>query len=210
MRRVLTIGMALVLCSVMLAGPAAAQMGFGVKGGLNIADLSDLEAIDSLDQLETESKTGFVGGAYVKFPFGPFRLQIEGLYSLKGAKGSNLGTKPWETKLTYIEVPVLLKYEFPTPVLKPFLYGGASMAFLMKAEMRNEVVDSADWFDVKDGMKTTDYGLVVGAGIKLLGLTLEGRYTHGLSNTMEDDPASVLVNEAKNKTYSVMVGFDFF
>ena len=209
MRRIFAIGMTLALCSILLAGPATAQIGFGIKGGLNIADLSDLESIDSIDDLESESKTGLVGGAYVKFPFGPLRLQIEGLYSLKGAKGSSLGTKPWETKLTYIEVPVLLKYELPTPLLKPFFYGGASIAFLMEAEMRNEVVDS-EWFDIKDGMKTTDYGLVVGAGIELLGLTLEGRYTHGLSDAIEETSDNPLVVAAKNKTYSVMVGFDFF
>jgi len=210
-RRIFTIGMALALCSMLLAGPAAAQLGFGfgVKGGLNVAELNDLKAMDSVDQLESESKTGFIGGGYIKLPFGPLKIQVEGLYSLKGAKGSSLGTKPWETKLTYIEVPVLLKYELPTPMLKPFLYGGASVAFLQKAEMRNEMVDS-EWFDIQDDMKTTDYALVVGVGIELLGFTLEGRYNHGLADTIEEESDNPLVNAAKNKSYSVMVGFDFF
>ena len=209
MRRIFSLGMALALCGMLLAGSASAQIGFGVKAGLNIVGLNDLEAINSLDQLESESKTGLVGGGYIKLPFGPLKIQIEGLYSLKGAKGSSLGTKPWETKLTYIEIPVLLKYEIPTPMLKPFLYGGASVALLQKAEMRNERVDS-EWYDIKDGMKTTDYGLVVGAGVELFGFTLEGRYTHGLADTVEDESDNPLVNAAKNKTYSVMVGFDFF
>ncbi len=212
MRRIFAIGMALALCSILVAGPAAAQMGFGIKGGLNIADLNDLKAIDSIDDLEQESKTGFVGGGYLKFPLGPLRLQVEGLYSLKGAKGhsfNGLSSEPWETKLTYLEIPVLLKFEFPTPVLKPFLYGGASVALLMKAEMRNERINT-DWVDIKDDLKTTDYGLVVGAGIELLGITLEGRYTHGLANTVDQKSGNMLVDEAKNKTWSVMAGFDFF
>lgn len=212
MRRIFAFGMALTLCSMVMAGPAAAIIGFGIKGGLNIADLSELESIDTVDELEQESKTGFVGGGFVKFPLGALRLQVEGLYSLKGSKGTSrgqLGTIPWEVKLTYFEVPVLLKYEFPTPLLKPFLYGGASVAFLMKAEGRNDLIDT-DWADIKDDMKSTDYGLVVGGGVRMLGITVEARYTHGLTDTVDQKSGNLLVDQAKNKTWSVMAGFDFF
>ena len=213
MRRMFAAGMALVLCLVFVVGPAAAQMGFGIKGGLNFAELSDVETVDTLDKLESESKTDFVGGAYLKFPLGALRLQIEGLYSLKGGEGqysnNGLGSAPWETQLTYLEIPVLLKYEFPTSTLKPFLYGGGSVAFLMKAEKRNQTVDS-DWVDIKDDLNSTDYGLVVGAGIELLGLTLEGRYTHGLADTVDQKSGDLQVDEAKNKTWSIMAGIDFF
>jgi hypothetical protein len=133
------------------------------------------------------------------------------LYSLKGAKGNShngLSSEPWETKLTYIEVPLLLKYELPTPVLKPFIYGGASVAFLMKAEKKNQRIDT-DWVDITDNLKSTDYGLVAGAGIGVLGITLEGRYTHGLENTVDSKSGDMLVDEAKNKTWSIMAGFDF-
>ncbi len=211
MGRIFGIGLVIVVCSVLMAGPATALVGFGIKGGLNVADLNDLKTIDTIEQLEQESKTGFVGGAYLKFPFGPFKLQVEGLYSLKGAKGSShngLSSEPWETKLTYFEVPLLLKYELPTPALKPFFYGGASVAFLMKAEKRNERIDS-DWVDITDNLKSTDYGLVVGAGIGVFGITLEGRYTHGLSEMGDTKTGDILVDEAKNKTWSVMAGFDF-
>lgn len=212
MRKLLWTALAVALCGILLVGSANAQMGFGVKAGLNMADLQDLKAIDTIDKLENESKTGFVGGAYLKFPFGPLKLQVEGLYSLKGAKGTSfngLSSAEWETKLTYLEFPVLLRYEMPTPMLKPFFYGGASVALLTKAEERNSNTDSS-WEDIKDGLKTTDYGLVVGAGVELLGLTVEGRYTHGLADTVDQKTGNMLVDEAKNRTWSVMAGFDFF
>ncbi len=213
MRRVFAVGMVLALGVVLMAGPAVAQMGFGIKGGLNFAEFSDIETIDTLDELETESKSDFVGGVYVKFPIGVFRLQIEGLYSRKGGEGQynndGLGTAPWETQLTYVEIPVLLKYEFPTSVLKPFLYGGGSIAFLMEAEKRNQTFDT-DWVDIKDDLKSTDYGLVVGAGIEIIGITLEGRYTHGMADTIDQKSGDLQVDEAKNKTWSVMAGIDFF
>ncbi len=216
MRKFLGIGCVLVLCLAWVPTPASAQLGlgFGVKAGLNIADLKDLEAIDTLDALENEAQTGFVGGAYLKFPLGPFRLQAEGLYSVKGAKGTyrnSLGSHQWETKLTYLEFPLLMRYEMPTPALKPFFYGGASAAFLIKAEQRNKVLDS-DWdeVDIKDDLKSADYSLIAGAGIELLGLTLEGRYTHGLSDPLDPKSDELLMNKAKNRTWSVMAGFDFF
>ncbi len=211
MRRVSGLGLLLLVCGVLVAGPASAQMGFGIKAGLNLADISDLETIDTIDELEQESKSGFVGGIHLKFPMGPFKLQVEGLYSVKGAKGntrSSLGTKPWETKLTYIEVPLLLKYEFPTPVLKPFFYGGASAAFLMTAEKRNERIDS-DWVEITDDLNSIDYGWLVGGGIGVFGITLEARYTQGISELSDTKSGDITIDDAKNKTWAVMAGIDF-
>ncbi len=135
MRRIFGMGLTLAFCSILVAAPASAQIGFGIKAGLNVANLEDLKTIDTAEELEKEAMTGFVGGAYVKFPMGPMRLQVEGLYSVKGAKGTShigLSSAPWETKLTYLEIPALLKYEFTTPVLRPYVFGGGSVAFLMR------------------------------------------------------------------------------
>ncbi len=213
MRRVFGFVLVLSLCSVLMAGSAWAVVGFGIKGGLNVSDFRSLETVDTLDRLETESKTGFVGGAYLKFPLGLLRLQVEGLYSMKGSKGASgpveFTAKYNESKLTYLEFPVLLRYEFPTPVLKPFLYGGASVSILMKAEQRGAGAD-AEWVDIKGVLKSNDYGLIVGGGIEFLGLTAEARYTHGLTNSVDGQSEDMLFEAAKTKTYSVMVGFDFF
>lgn len=198
------------LLMVMVAPATMAQMSFGIKGGLNIADLKDLEGLDSVESVTTESETGFIGGAYVNFPMGPFKLQVEGLYSLKGATSdNNLSNKITELKLTYFEVPLLLKYELPMPAIKPFIYGGGSMAFLMSAEERDVIVNS-DWIDIKEGMEDIDYGLVVGGGIQVFTISLDVRYTHGLANTLADVPDGSLVQEAKNRTFSIMAGIKFF
>ncbi|PID81930.1 hypothetical protein CSB20_00420 [bacterium DOLZORAL124_64_63] len=208
------IGGAMALVLLVMAAPASAQLGYGLKVGLNIANLNDLESIDSLDRLEHEAVTGFVGGAFIKLPMGPLKLQVEGLYSVKGAKGrvsNSLSSAEWETKLTYFEFPVLLKYEFPTPLLKPFVYGGASVAFLNKAEQRNKTINS-DWneVDITDDLNRADFGLVLGAGTEFLGFTVEGRYTHGLSDPIDSQRDEILMKKAKNRIWSVMVGFDFF
>jgi len=198
---------------MMLLAPATwAQTGvsFGVKAGLNIADIKDLEEVDTVDEVTSEGKTGFIGGAYLKFPFGPFKLQAEGLYSIKGAEtGFNLANKVSEIKLTYFEVPLMLKYEFPTPGIKPFVYGGGSVSFLMAAEVR-DVVTNSEWVDIKDGMESLDYGLIVGGGVQIFNFSLDLRYNHGLANTVDDLGDDSLLAQAKNRTYSAMIGFKFF
>jgi len=193
-----------------MAQPGVPSVGFGLKAGLNVAKLSDLQAVETIEDVKDEAKTGFVGGVHVKFPLGALRLQLEGLYSVKGAKGtSTLASAHWETKLTYLEIPLLLKYEFPIPVVSPFVYAGPSLGILLEAEEKNEVINN-EWHDIKDGMEPTDWGLVVGGGAEIIGLTLEIRYTHGLSEASQGDLENSLVNKAKNRTFAVMAGIDFF
>lgn len=200
----------LVALSTLTAGPACAQVAIGLKAGLNFADLQDIRSLDSVDQIENETKHGFVVGGHLAFPLsGLFKLQVEGLYSIKGATGNaveGLDVQKWENKLTYLEFPVLLKMEPDLPLLKPFLYGGVSVAVLMSAEERIRT----EWFDIKESLNGTDYGLVVGGGLELLGFTVEGRYTHGLNDTVENlDPHS-LVEQSRNKVFTVLVGMELF
>ncbi|MCP4293805.1 MAG: PorT family protein [bacterium] len=210
MRKMIATGLVVVLSALLMGAPVWAGPSFGIKAGINIADLNDLETIESIDELEQEAKTGFVGGVHLKFPLGIFDLQLEGLYSMKGAKGQSidgLSSRSWETKLTYFEVPLLLKYELPTPVLKPFVYGGASIAFLMSAEEKNERINS-DWVEIDESLNSEDYGWVLGGGIRLIGISLEARYTQGITDTVEKS-GDKLIDQAKNKTWSVMAGLDF-
>ena len=200
----------LVITAFLCLTAVSAQAGLGVKAGLNFADISDVEKLDTIDKIENETKHGFVVGGHINFPLSPaMKLQVEGLYSVKGSEGNVAGggfdVQKWENKLTYLEIPVLLKFELPTPALKPFVYGGGSVAILLTAEERIR----GEWYDIKDGLKGNDYGLVVGGGVELLGFTLEGRYTKGLGEVVDDPDPHSLIGQTKNKVYSLMVGMDF-
>jgi hypothetical protein len=195
---------------MLVAVPAVAGVGLGLKAGLNLANMSDLENIDSIDKIVNETKHGFIAGAHLAFPLSSaLKLQVEGLYAEKGSSGEasqGLDIEKWENKLTYLEVPLLLKLELPIPAVKPFIYGGGSVAFLLEAEERIR----SEWFDITDSLNSTDYGLVIGGGLYVLGLTIEGRYTKGLSDTVEDPDPHSLVQQSRNKVFSVMVGLDLF
>jgi hypothetical protein len=199
-----------VLTGILILSGTSAQAGLGVKAGLNFADINDVQELDSIDRIENETKHGFIVGGHINFPLTPtLKLQIEGLYSVKGSVGNAYGgdftRQKWENKLTYLEVPVLLKLEFPTPALKPFIYGGGSVSRLLTAEERAR----DDWYDIKEKLNEYDYGLVVGGGLKLFGLTVEGRYTKGLGEVVDEQDQHRLVAASKNRVYSLMVGLDF-
>jgi outer membrane protein with beta-barrel domain len=215
MRKSALMGVMALILVVGLAGQAAAlpigpSAGFGLKAGVNLAKMSELEVIAGGDEISNDIKMGLVGGAYFKFAFGPLNAQLEGLYSVKGSQGSSLiGGHDWETKLTYFEIPLLLKLELPLPALSPYLYAGPSVAFLLKAEAKDEAF-STDWVDTKDAMKSTEWSLAIGGGVNILKFHVDVRYLMGLTELNEEDTATSVLNDSKNRTVSFLVGYDLF
>ncbi len=198
------LAMSLLLATTAAALPIGPSAGIGIKGGLNLAKASDLDALAD-GKISNDTKTGLIGGAYGKFALGPINAQIEGLYSMKGSKGSlPLGLGDWETNLHYFEVPMLLKLELPLPAVGPYLYAGPTFSYLLKAE--NEAGD-----DISDALKSTEWGLAIGGGVNILQFNVEVRYSMGLTELLENDTAAPefsALNDTKNRTISVMVGYD--
>ena len=195
MKKLLTIGFAAMLIFAM-ASVSSAQLGpIGIKAGMNMADLSG-------DVENTSMKAGLVVGAWANFSLGMFDIQPELLYSMKGAK-QDVGTTEIDNKYNYFEVPILVKYNLPLPgALKPSIYAGPSFSILMSAK--------ADDVDIKDNLKSSDYSLIVGAGVMMdmqsYVLTFDARYNLGLSDINDISGAT---EEVKNSTIMLMAGIGF-
>ncbi|MCK4571978.1 PorT family protein [candidate division WOR-3 bacterium] len=185
--------LAIVLVLLLSTSVFAQGLAFGVKGGINYATLSGDDVVDA------EWKLGFAAGAVAAFDvMDMLVIQGEVLYSMKGAGYEG----DISTDLTYIEIPVLLKYSIPMAgMIAPNLFIGPSLGILLSAES-NDV-------DVKENTKSMDYGLVFGAGVDFdLGtgkVTVDARYNYGLTSI--DDTAAEL--DVKNGGISVMVGYLF-
>ncbi|NQT25452.1 PorT family protein [candidate division KSB1 bacterium] len=185
MKRIVHVLLAITLIHV-FSNPLIAQISeIGIKGGFNLAKLAGDYVGD-----ETKHKTGFAAGGYVLFSLGQYTmLQIELLYSQKGTRVSDeirldqyiLNYKV-NVSLSYIEIPVLLRYNIDFPSnLKPFIFGGAYLALKQGAETELTIEDETETEDIGDEIKDTDYGIIVGAGAKLNErITLDARYTVGL------------------------------
>ncbi len=201
MKRVLLMMLALCLMlSVSAFGQDDTKMlsAFGLKGGLNLANLSgDIE--------NNKSMVAFGGGVFGKITPSPtICIQPEVLFMQMGTEEDfDNGEK---VKLNYIEIPVLIKYVFPTEgSFEPNIFAGPAVSFLMSADYGDE--------DIKDYITSVDFGLAFGAGADIaIGdgggkVTFDGRYTLGLTNINDDVDSDEF--SIKNGVITFMVGYAF-
>ncbi|GEO12229.1 porin family protein [Segetibacter aerophilus] len=143
---------------------------FGLKGGLNAANLSREGSGTS------DFKIGFhLGGLAHIHMTNHFAIQPEIVYSQQGGKNT-FGNVENKIKLNYVNIPVLAQYMFG----KGFrLEGGPQLGLLASAKQKIGSAES----DVAGSFKSTDISFVAGFG--LLGpakLGVDFRWTFGLNN----------------------------
>ena len=179
-----------------------AQLGIskGLIGGLNIASFSGADVSSDM-----KSMTAYAAGLYVEINIpGPLSIEPEVLYSIKGAK-ADLSRYTITDTYTYVDVPVLLKYFLPIPVVRTYLYAGPSYSILLSAKVKTEgsgVTNSE--VDVKDATTANDIGAVVGLGVGFAGLRVDARYNFGLSTLDKNG-----TYKAFNRVAAVYVGIGF-
>lgn len=210
MKRILGTVLGLVFVSG-VAPSAIAGVDLGVKGGVSLSHVN-------ADLFDTESRTGFVGGAYASFDLSPmFGLQPELLYVRKGARlfstdvtigGFTFGSVGSTLDVDYIEVPVLLRLSAPNPGPVDLRLLAGPVASLKV----NEQVSTTGLIGISldsDQVKASDFGLAVGGAAAIQNGTMkvvaEGRYTFGLSN-ISDLPFG---GEVKNGAFYATLGLEF-
>lgn len=212
MKRSIPVFLLLVLACIPFAAPSAhAGMALGVKGGLS---LSQVQA----DLLDTDNRTGFVGGVYASFDLARYvAIQPELLFVRKGAKlfstdvtigGVHVGELGSTLDVDYFEVPVLLRLSLPTP--DPL--GLRLLAGPVVSVKSSEKLSTTGLLQTELGtdlIKTTDFGLALGGAmaVRLENLLVvgEGRYTFGVTN-ISDLPFG---GDVKNGTIYAMLGLEF-
>lgn len=141
-----------------------AQIKYGVKAGLNLANFSG-------EIPDRKMKTGFHLGGLVQIPLAEaFILRPEIQFS---KEGSTLNTRPYD--LGYLLIPVMVQYTAG----KGF-YGeaGPQIGLLMSAKYNDS--------DVKDGLNQTCFGAGLGVGYKMpSGLGFGLRYMAGFNNILK-------------------------
>lgn len=199
-------GLALgVLAILFIAMPVAAQNAIGFTGGLNLASISvdpDGENIGTL--------VGFgVGGVLDLRLAENVMLHLQPMYLQKGAKDDTEGSDD-KLKFAYLEVPAMVKVAFGTSSARPYIMAGPAIGFLLSAKASSGDED----VDIKDFLKSTDFGLDFGAGVSIPAgnnsFFIEGRYELGLSDIGEDsDEEEDDGGSIKNKGIQIMAGFTF-
>ena len=148
--------------------------------------------------IEWKNKTGFlVGGGIELFSVPHISLDIDGFYFRKGSKVEIIGVEADYT-LDVISITPVIRVKF-LPGPSPYVLGGGEFSYILTHKL--------DGVDIKDTIKSFDYGLVFGAGFQMsmpgASLYFEGRYHLGIANILKDpDPGESL----KTKALVVIVG----
>lgn len=168
-----------IFAALLLVSTAGFAQSFqlGLKAGANFSNFTG----GNFDNLDKKMIVGFHGGAFVNFGFGDhLSLQPEVLFSTQGAKLKS-STDEENFKVSYINIPVLLKYRFTGGF---YLEAGPQVGF----KVNEDVPDMT----VEDFAKSTDVSVAGGLGFHSnSGFGIGARYTAGLSKVGDFDAGNI-------------------
>lgn len=172
-----------------IKGAFAQTTHFGIKGGVNFANIKDEAAGTTAD-----NKTGFnVGGLAHIHVSRHFAVQPEIVYSTQGAEYSN-GAK---LKLNYINVPVLAQYMFADGFR---LQTGPQLGILTTSHYKAGNSES----DI-DNLSNVDVAWSFGASyVGHSGLGIDARYNLGLTDVSKSN-----TTDLKNRVWQVGLFYQF-
>ncbi|GGD29732.1 porin family protein [Flavobacterium orientale] len=200
----------------------AQEVSYGVKGGLNLSNLTG-------DVEDSKSLFGAHVGAFAEIKItDKFSVQPELLFSMQGAKQEFTYFESFEgftieeteqttIKLGYLNLPIMAKF-YATENFS--LEAGPQIGFLLSAKVDfeytyretfegvTEVETESGSVDIKDEVKSIDFGFGFGAAYKFTeNLSVGARYTLGLSSIAKDFEGESA--DIKNNVLQVSIGYKF-
>ncbi|MFY7670419.1 porin family protein [Tenacibaculum sp. MEBiC06402] len=169
---------------------AAQNVDFGLKGGLNIANVNVPDIDEDLNNL-----LSFHVGTFAEFKFNEkISLQPELLYTRQGSEVVENNSK---VKIDYLAMPILAKYYFFENLS---LEVGPQISFLINDKI--EYIDSSIPDEETDA-SSFDFSLNFGLGYNLgSNMIIQTRYCYGVSAVYENP-------DAKNSVFQISLGYKF-
>lgn len=200
----------MILCATTQPLIAQGKLGFGIKGGLNFANVTNAESINS------SSQTGFMGGIFLAPPSqGVLGFRSEVMYSRQGFNFET-STNTGNVNLDYILLPQLTTINIGKVVS---LMLGFQMAFLINAEEKSSDSSSGNPAeDIMEYYNRFDYGAAGGIEVyPFKGLLIGGRANISFGKLMKDPesyssgsaPSMVPDVDLKNNVVQLYVGYRF-
>lgn len=158
--------MMILLATVALSMPSQAQVKFGLKGGLNLTNMTFSE---SGVKDAVKNKAGFFVGPTVKFtlPVVGLSLDASALYDQRSAKASYVenGTVTESTiKSQSIQVPINIRYGVGlSSIVNLFAFAGPQFGFNIGDKHQTILKDAQEWT-----LKSSNISANVGIGATLL------------------------------------------
>lgn len=180
----------LLIAMMMVAGVAWAQPIYGVKGGLNYANV---------DEGDLDAKLAFHAGGFMQYTIEHYSLlQLELLYNRKGAE------KGVDYTYDYLDLSLQAKYSYAMDAVKIQPYIGGEAGYLLAANVEYGGIE----MDVKDEANSVVWGLVFGSDFVLAEhFILGSRYDLGLTNILKDIDGEKV--KGKFRTWMFSLGYQF-
>lgn len=197
------------VAAMMYATSANAQIKFGLKGGLNVTNMSFSE-----DVFDASNKTGFFVGPMVKLtlPIVGLSFDAAALYDQKEASVKASAVSATGTDLTKknikqqsINIPVNVRYGFGLSSLaNVFLFAGPQWGF-------NVGDKDFKWADTASySLKKSNFSVNVGAGVTLLShLQVSANYNIACGKSADVNLNGVVKDKSNNNSWQIALGYWF-
>ncbi len=177
--------------------------GMGIEAGINLSN------INVTPTFNTNSRTGMMVGGYAEIGVSDIVYIRPGLrYVMKGFSSGGNGVT-YTDRLSYLEIPLLLKVRLPLAKVKPYFMAGPTLGIQLSAseEATNGVQTQES--DAGQVFESVDFGLFFGSGMdfKVAANTemfFGAGYSLGLSNVVKLPGVT-----AKNSGIQFMGGVKF-
>ncbi len=195
---------------LLTATTAQAKIDFGVKGGLNVTNMSL-----SNDVLDASNRTGFFFGPTVKFTFPIVGLGVDAsaLYDQRSAKVENAGEEDKTIKQQQIAIPVNLRYGFGLGDLASlYFFGGPQWGF-------NVGDKNFNWSKASNyEFRKSNFSVNLGAGLMLAShLQLSANYNIACGKTADvtwsnatSTVADQVTSKSKSRNNSWQIGLAYY
>lgn len=181
------------LALVCLAGNTRAQTPdrYTISGGvLGAANYSKFRLADEIPGSKTKFKWGYAPGVFLTIPMGnTVALEAQAQYSRIGSKVEAGSTTTYDQELTYLSVPLFLKFHAG----RYFAINlGGQGDFLLKATDKSLPIDVNN----KANFENAAFGALGGLEIFPRGrVTIYGKYVHGLTSLAKDESKPKFYNQ---------------
>lgn len=168
--------------------PSNAQIKAGIAGGFNWAGLGDVDVGDVTAAYE--SHQGWHLGAFADLRLAVIGVR-PGLYYVNAGpliKGGLSDTEldaedgPASFDITYVSIPIDVKFGLPLPILEPYLFLGPELKFSTVGDDEGEIADQ-----IESTMVAGNAGIGVGVSLGSLTLYPELRFGFDISSLFGDN-----------------------
>lgn len=199
MKKFLTV--VVLFAALMTAVPAKAEVKFGLKGGLNLTNLSI-----NAHGWDKSNQAGFFIGPTVKFtlPIVGLGFDASALYDQRKGKFEDL-----DIKQQSIQIPINVRYGFGLgSTASIYLFAGPQFGFNVGSKTVENILDGTWTF------KGSNVSANVGLGVMLLShLQISANYNFALSKSGELETAGILSQSfkenAKMNAWQIAVAYYF-